>query len=32
MSLLSCGSMFGQSSFDVNGTVVDKVTGAADGE
>ena len=32
MSLLSCISLFGQSAFDVSGTVVDKVTGAADGE
>jgi len=29
MSLLSCISMFGQSSFDVSGTVVDKATGEA---
>ncbi len=29
MSLLSCVSMFGQSSFDVSGTVVDKTTGEA---
>ena len=27
MSLLSCVSMFGQSTFEVNGTVVDKATG-----
>ena len=29
MSLLSCVSMFGQSSFEVSGTVVDKATGEA---
>ena len=29
MSLLTCVSMFGQSSFDVSGTVVDKATGEA---
>ena len=29
MSLLSCVSLFGQSSFDVSGTVVDKATGEA---
>ena len=29
ITLLSCVSMFGQSSFDVSGTVVDKVTGEA---
>ena len=29
MSLLSCISLFGQSAFDVSGTVVDKATGEA---
>ena len=29
ITLLSCVSMFGQSSFDISGTVVDKSTGEA---